>query len=120
MLPSHTWFLVSAGWGWAHGREWLGGNLELIFGNNTDVHGVISFADRMFPWCCREDFIYLYLFPFSLLVFPGITPCISSAEVSPQPSLSPHTCLFWNVGEIVCSLYCIFPPWHWIFGPQPK
>lgn len=117
--PTHGG-LVSAGWGWAHGREWLGGNLELTFGNNRDVHGVTSLADGTLLWCCREDFYLVISFPFYLFVFPAITSCIYSAQVSPQPSLSPHTCLFGNVGVTVCSLHGIFPPWHWIFGPQSR
>lgn len=42
---------------WMGLGSWLRGNLELILGNTTDVHGVTSLADGALPWCCREGFL---------------------------------------------------------------
>lgn len=106
---------------WERGRGWLGENLELISGDNTDVHGVTPLTDGSPSLVLKERFYLVNSFPFSLLVFPGIASFISfSTQVSLLHSLSPHTCLFGNVGVIVHSLYCSLSPWHWIFGPQPR
>jgi len=106
---------------WKRGSGRLGGNLELILDDKADIRSVIALTDGSPSLVLKEKFYLVNTFPFSLLVFAGITPFISfSAQVSPLPSLSPHTCLLGNVGVIVCSLYCWLSPWHWIFGPQPK
>lgn len=60
VLGSHMW-VSGPCWmrldSWERGRWWLGGNLELILGQNTDVHGVTPSQMEALPWCWRKDFI---------------------------------------------------------------
>lgn len=64
------------------GRGWLWGNLELILGNNADVHGVITLTGGNSSLLWNERFYLGNFFPLSLLVFPGITTFINFAAAA--------------------------------------
>lgn len=42
---------------WEKGRGWLWGNLELILGNNADVHGMITLTGGNPSLLLRKDFV---------------------------------------------------------------
>lgn len=67
---------------WEKGRGWLWGNLELILGNNADVHGMITLTGGNPSLLLKERLCLGNFFQLSLLVFPGITPFINFAAAA--------------------------------------